>query len=85
VGPRVSGRRESDSGIAADWRELDMRQEARGDISLLLRISAVEELVTLQFESDMPLSEDSNSDVSGPAPQCAVMDDVGCGQRSILP
>ena len=30
-------------------------------------------------------SEDSNSDVSEPVPQCAVMDDVGCGQRSILP
>ena len=47
--------------------------------------TSIEPKFSPQFEFDKPPSEDSNSDVSEPAPQCAVMDDVGCGQRSILP
>ena len=49
------------------------------------RPNMIEPKFSPQFEFDKPPSEDSNSDVSEPAPQCAVMDDVGCGQRSILP
>ena len=47
--------------------------------------TSIEPKFSPQFEFDKPPSEDSNSDVSEPAPQCAVMDDLGCGQRSILP
>src|SRR5580693_5311870 len=66
------------------------RDRAQRSLAAILALTVVcqtsiEPKFSPQFEFDKPPSEDSNSDVSEPAPQCAVMDDVGCGQRSILP
>ena len=66
------------------------RDRAQRSLAAILALTVVcqtsiEPKFSPQFEFDKPPSEDSNSDVSEPAPQCAVMDEVGCGQRSILP